>query len=68
MRVVTFKNGKPIVGKEVVITDSKSEVSNTDDNMSRFTFDYQYSQMNHNVVDLGRAGRIFDNTFDYTFN
>lgn len=68
VRVVTFKNGKPIVGKEVVITDSKSEVNNTDDNMSRFTFDYQYSQMNHNVVDLGRAGRIFDNTFDYTFN
>ena len=22
----------------------------------------------HNVVELGRAGRIFDNTFDYTFN
>lgn len=23
---------------------------------------------NHNVVELEREGRIFDNTFDYTFN
>lgn len=68
VRVVNFKNGQPIVGKEVTISDSKSEVDNLDDSISRFTFDYEYSQKNHNVVELGRAGRIFDNTFDYTFN
>lgn len=68
VRVVNFKNGEPILGKEVTITDSKSEVDNLDDSMARFTFSYEYSQKNHNVVELGRAGRIFDNTFDYTFN
>jgi hypothetical protein len=68
VRVVNFKDGSPVVGKEITITDSKSEVDNLDETMARFTFDYQYAQDNHNVVDLSRAGRIFDNTFDNTFN
>ena len=55
-------------GKEVVITESKSENSNDDDYMPRFTFSYQYAQRNHNVLQLNRVGRIFDNTFDHTFN
>ena len=33
----------------------------------RFTFSYQYAQRNHNVFDTLRSGRIFDNTFDNTF-
>lgn len=66
--VVNIYDGEPQVGKEVVITDCKSENSNEDDYMPRFTFDYQYSQRNHNVLDLKREGRIFDNTFDNTFN
>ena len=68
VRLVTFHNGAPIVGKEVVITDSKSEVSNEDDNMSKFTFTYQYAQKNHNIVEYAKEGRIFDHTFDNTFN
>ena len=55
-------------GKEVVITDSKSEVNNEDDFMPRFTFSYQYAQRIHNVLQMNRVGRIFDNTFDHTFN
>ena len=55
-------------GKEVVITDSKSERTNDDDHMPRFTFSYQYAQRIHNVLQMGRVGRIFDNTFDNTFN
>ena len=55
-------------GREVVITDCKSENSNEDDYMPRFTFSYQYAQRIHNVIDLKREGRIFDNTFDNTFN
>lgn len=54
--------------KEVVITDSKSEISNDDDARPAFTFDYVYAQRTHNVLQFTRAGRIFDNTFDYTFN
>ena len=68
VRLVTFHNGSPIVGKEVVITDSKSEVSNADDNMSKFTFTYQYAQKNHNIVEYAKEGRIFDHTFDNTFD
>lgn len=68
VRIVNFYNGVVSVGKEIVITDSKSEMSNDDDSIPRFTFSYQYAQRNHNVIELKRAGRIFDNTFDYTFN
>lgn len=68
VHVVNFRNGQPNIGKEVIITDSKSEYTNGDDSMPRFTFSYQYAQRNHNVLDMLRAGRIFDNTFDNTFN
>ena len=55
-------------GKEVVITDSKSELSNDDDELPRFTFSYRYAQRIQNVLQMNRVGRIFDNTFDHTFN
>ena len=68
VRIVNFYEGYPNVGKDLVITDSKSEYSNDDAELPRFTFTYQYAQRNHNVVQMLRAGRIFDNTFDNTFN
>lgn len=68
VRVVNFFEGNPNIGKDLLITDSKSEYSNDDAEIPRFTFTYQYAQHNHNVVQLLRAGRIFDNTFDNTFN
>lgn len=68
VRIVNFYNGHPNIGKEIIITDSKSEYDNNGDTLPRFTFSYEYAQSNHNVVDLQRAGRIFDNTFDHTFN
>mgnify|MGYP006916025840 CR=1 FL=1 len=68
VRIVNFYEGNPNVGKDLLITDSKSEYSNDDAEIPRFTFTYQYAQRNHNVVQLLRAGRIFDNTFDNTFN
>lgn len=55
-------------GKEVVITESKSDITNDDDFMPRFTFSYQYAQRIQNVMQMNRVGRIFDNTFDHTFN
>lgn len=66
--IVNFVDGFAHVGKEVVITDSKSDNSNDDDFMPSFTFSYQYAQRVQNVLQLERAGRIFDNTFDNTFN
>lgn len=68
VRVANLYNGSVVPGKEVIITDSKSAYSNDDAELPRFTFTYQYAQRNHNVVQLQRAGRIFDNTFDNTFN
>ena len=67
VHIVTFKNGNPNVGKEVIITDSKSEYDNKPTSLPRFSFSYQYAQRNHNVLNMERAGRIFDNTFDNTF-
>ncbi len=55
-------------GLAVVITDSKSEISNEDDHRPAFEFTYTYAQRIHNVMQPLRAGRIFDNTFDRTFN
>ncbi|MBO5626031.1 MAG: hypothetical protein J5953_09595 [Prevotella sp.] len=66
--VMNVYNGAVTRVKEVVITDSKSEQRSDDDALPRFTFSYQYAQRNQNVLDLRRAGRIFDNTFDFTFN
>lgn len=55
-------------GKLVAITESQSEITNDIDFMPRFTFTYQYAQRMQNVLQLNRVGRIFDNTFDDTFN
>lgn len=56
------------VGRQVVISESKSEITNDDDNMPAFEFTYGYAQRIHNVLQPSHAGRIFDNTFDATFN
>ena len=36
--------------------------------MPAFEFTYAYAQRIHNVMQPSHAGRIFDNTFDHTFN
>ncbi len=54
-------------GREVLITDSKSDISNDDSNMPAFEFTYSYVQRIHNVMQPKHAGRVFDNTFDSTF-
>ena len=66
--LVNFIGGVAKVGKRVTLSDSKSKRDNLRDSMPRFTFSYTYAQRQHNVLDLQRAGRIFDNTFDNTFN
>lgn len=64
--VYLWVDGK--VGREVVISDSKSEILNEDNHMPAFEFTYSYSQRIHNVMQPQHAGRIFDNTFDHSFN
>lgn len=68
VQLLNFNAGEPQPGRYVTLTDVKAEYSNEHDSLPRFTFSYRYAQRNQNVLDTGRAGRIFDNTFDYTFN
>lgn len=56
-----------VPGKEITITDSDSKRTNDYDAMPYFTFKYRYAQRNHNIIHLPRAGRVFDYTFDDTF-
>lgn len=52
----------------VVLSSEKAELSNAPDHLPRFTFEYEYADRNHNIWDNRREGRIFDFTFDNTFN
>ncbi len=56
-----------IVGKEITILDSDSKRTNDYDAMYSYSFKYRYAQRNHNILHLPRAGRVFDYTFDDTF-
>lgn len=56
------------MGKEVVVSDVKDEVTNEDDNMPSYEFTWMYAQKLHNVIDTEtKRLRVFDGTFDYTF-
>lgn len=55
------------IGKEITITESENKRTNDHDNRPVYTFSYRYAQRNHNILSEAKAGRIFDNTFDYTF-
>ena len=56
------------VWREVVITDSKSEISNADDEWAAIELSYAYSQKQHNILyGTGSDSGIFDETFDETF-
>lgn len=54
-------------GKEITITESDSKRTNDYDAMYVYTFKYRYAQRNHNILHLPKAGRVFDFTFDNTF-
>ena len=56
------------MGKEVVVSDVKDEVTNEDDNLPSYEFTWMYAQKLHNVIDTEtKRLRVFDGTFDYTF-
>jgi hypothetical protein len=70
IEVLPMADGAVVIdgGKPVVITSQKAELSNEADHLPRFTFEYEYADRNHNFWEQPREGRIFDNTFDHTFN
>lgn len=63
--VYLLENNLP--GKEITITESDSKRSNDYEAMYFYTFKYRYAQRNHNILHLPKAGRVFDFTFDNTF-
>lgn len=56
------------IGKEITITESKLVRSADPDELPSFNFEYRYAQRNQNILPIAVAGRIFDATFDHTFN
>lgn len=68
VRAVNFNGVSYSPGKRMIVSDPKVEYTNNPDELPRITFTVQYAQKNHNVIQTAREGRIFDNTFDYTFN
>lgn len=54
------------MGKEVILSSPKDEITNEDDNMPAFEFQWTYAQNLHTIMEVERY-RVFDNTFDYTF-
>lgn len=55
-------------GKEIAIVSRKADRSNDDAFIASYSFEYRYAQRNHNIFDEAKAGRIFDNTFDTTYD
>lgn len=69
LRLLTISaDGTVTPSRYAVVTSAKAEYTNDEAELPVLTFEYTYAQKNHNVLDQTRAGRIFDNTFDYTFN
>lgn len=65
-KVYLYTGGK--MGKEIIVSDVKDEVTNEDDNMPAYEFTWMYAQKLHNVIDTEtKRIRVFDSTFDYTF-
>lgn len=54
--------------KAVTLIGSEIKDSNSLDNSFNYIVEYRLSQRNHNVLDLRQEGRIFDHTFDHSFN
>lgn len=52
----------------IAITDCKTSYTNDCDSLPRFTFDYRRATRNTSVIPIHREGRIFDTSFDFTFN
>jgi len=57
-----------MAGKEITIMESKFVRNNDPDELPSFNFEYRYAQRNQNILYTGMAGRIFDMSFDRTFN
>ncbi len=55
-------------GREVLISDSKDELTNEDDYMTAYEFTYTYVQRVHNVLQRRTAMRIFSEQFEDIYN
>lgn len=56
------------LNKPILVTDSKVIASSSDADLRNYEVEFQPAEVNHNVLEIAEAGRIFDHTFDNTFN
>lgn len=57
------------IGREVTVSDSKSVLTNLDDDLTMYEFTYTYAQRNHNVKSLPYMyDRLHNEPFDTEFN
>ena len=54
--------------KPIRIKESKIKDSADDADLRNYELDFVPAEINHNVLELREGGRIFDHTFDNTFN
>lgn len=67
--LVEMAGGYPNVSQDLIaITDCKQDYTNDHDSLPRFTFNYRRATRNTSVIPIHREGRIFDTSFDFTFN
>ena len=55
-------------GKEVVLSESKSELTNEEDELVSFEFTYVYAQRIHHVLRKSRSVRLFSDHFEEIYN
>lgn len=57
------------IGREVTVSDSKSVLTNVDDDLTSYEFTYTYAQRNHNVKSLPYMyDRLHNEPFNTAFN
>lgn len=67
-RSVFFLLDNGVAGDELVVLDAKVAYDNNDDTLPDFTFTYRRADRYTDKLSSGRPPRIFDGSFDPTFN
>lgn len=64
----TYLIEKGEIGRQITVTDSELKRTNDLDSLFSFQITYRITKRNQNILKAIRLGRIFDLTFDSTFN
>lgn len=65
---VNIAEAGQVYGKEITIIEATVKRSSSHSELPSHEFKYRLSQQNQVVVDFKKSSRVFDDSFDYTFN